>query len=51
MVLGMVWLQSNISQLLGAGNQTSNLTEIVKGMPGDMELCEPASTDSLQSAF
>lgn len=51
MVLGIVRLQSNISQLLGAGNQASNLIEIVKGMPGDMELCEPASTDSPQSVF
>lgn len=51
MVLGMIWLQSNISQQLGAGNQASNLIEIVEGMPGDMELCEPASTDSPQSVF
>lgn len=51
MVLGMVWLQSNISQQLGTGNQASHLIEIVKGMPGDVELCEPASTDSPQSAF
>lgn len=44
-------LQSNISQLLGIGNQVFNLIETVKGMSGDIELCELASTDKHQSAL
>lgn len=32
-------------------NRSSNLTETVKGMSGDMELCERASTDSHQGAL
>lgn len=44
-------LQSNISQLLGMGNQAFNLIETVKGLSGDIELCEPASTDKHQGAL
>lgn len=44
-------LQSKTSQPLRIGKQTSNPIESVKGMLGDLELCEPAFTDSTQDAL